>query len=192
MTLHQDQADSKLVGEKYEIKSHKVSGEYLDVYVVTDARGACFEAQAFAPMAEMPREREGLRQARRRRMRRICGSPNFADEFEHGGRRFLVSRVERNGNEWPYLQGLCQGRRACAEREVLPREQEATCGERQRGYECRGPSDEALDQQQRRSSYAEAAMSNKVEVSGGIDAHATRKRMCLTLGSLTGFKRYSV
>ncbi|EFQ30840.1 hypothetical protein CGRA01v4_12904 [Colletotrichum graminicola] len=192
MTPHQYQADSKLVGEKYEIRSHKVSGEYLDVYVVADERGTCFEAQAFAPVAEMPREREGLRQARRRRMRRICGSPNFADEFEHGGRRFLVSRVERSGKEWPHLQGLCQGRRTCAEREVLPREQGAICGEQQGGYECRAPAEEALNQQQRRSSYAEAAVSNKAELSGGIDAHPTRKRMCLTLGSLTGFKRYTV
>ncbi|KAK2046775.1 hypothetical protein LZ31DRAFT_629665 [Colletotrichum somersetense] len=188
MTRHYHQAHSKRVGE-YEIKSHKLSDDYLDVYIVANTSGAFFEAQAFAPMAEMSRDREGLRQARRRRMRRICGSPNFADEFEHGGRRFLVSTVQRSGKEWTYLQGLCRGRLACEERDVSPREQEVACRQQQGGYGCRGLADEALDHQQRRSSYAEAAMSNKVEVSGDVDAHATRKRLCLTLRSLKGFNR---
>ncbi|KAK2063385.1 hypothetical protein LY76DRAFT_212739 [Colletotrichum caudatum] len=189
MARHHHQAHSRLVGE-YEIKSHKVSDDYLDVYIVADTSGAFFEAQAFAPMAEMPRDREGLRQARRRRMRRICGSPNFADEFEHGGRRFLVSTVQRSGKEWAYLQGLCRGRPACEERGVVsPREQEAARGEQRGGYGCRGLADEALGQQQRRSSYAEAAMSDKAEVSGDASTHATRKRLCLTLRSLQGFNR---
>ncbi|KAK1961065.1 hypothetical protein LY78DRAFT_589489 [Colletotrichum sublineola] len=186
------QAGSNVVGEKYEIKSHKISDDYLDVYVVADERGTYFEAQAFTPVAEMPRELEGLRQARRRRMRRICGSPNFADEFEHDGRRFLVSRVQRNGKEWEDLQSLCRRRRGCDERKDLQREQEVACRAQQGGYECRGPAHTVLDQQQRRWSYAEAVMSNKVEFSGNRDAHTTRKRMCLPLGNLMGFTRCTV
>ncbi|KAK1993953.1 hypothetical protein LX36DRAFT_585299 [Colletotrichum falcatum] len=191
VTARRRQGGSELVGEKYEIQSHKVSDEYLDVYVVADARGALYEAQAFAPVAEMPRDREGLRRARRRRMRRICGSPNFADEFEHGGRRFLVSTVQRSGKEWAELQGLA--RRACEEREAaLSREPEVACREQQGGHEWRGPGHAALNQQQRRSSYAEVAVSNKVDLPGDIGAHTTRKRMCLTLGNLTGFRGYTL
>ncbi|KAL0931077.1 uncharacterized protein CTRU02_213812 [Colletotrichum truncatum] len=99
-----------LVGEKYQIQSHKVSDDYLDVYVVTDAYGRRFEAQAFVPVTELPREREGLYQARRRRMRRICRSPNFTEEFEHDGRRFLVSKVHRSSKEWADLQAMAGGR----------------------------------------------------------------------------------
>ncbi|KAK2023765.1 hypothetical protein LX32DRAFT_656712 [Colletotrichum zoysiae] len=173
MTRHYHQAHSKLVGD-YEIQSHKLSDDYLDVYIVANTSGAFFEAQAFAPVAEMPRDREGLRRARRRRMRRICGSPNFADEFEHGGRRVLVSTVQRSGKEWAYLQGLCRGRPACGERAVSPREREVARGEQQGGYGCRwGLADEASDQQRRRSSYAEAAMSNKAEVLGDATSITT-------------------
>ncbi|KAK1983323.1 hypothetical protein LZ30DRAFT_7403 [Colletotrichum cereale] len=182
MRPRQDQAEANLVGEKYEIKSHKVSDDYLDVYVVADAHGACYEAQAFAPVTEMPREREGLRQARRRRMRRICGSPNFADEFEHGGRRFLVSRVQRSVKEWGNLQRLSRGR--CASEE-----QEVACGKQHEEHECRGADLLALNQQQGKLSYAEAA-SRDMKFTGGLDTQAGRKRMCLTLGSPKGFKRY--
>ncbi|KAK1840498.1 hypothetical protein CCHR01_16875 [Colletotrichum chrysophilum] len=58
----------------------------------------------------MPREREGLRNARRRRMKRIARSSNFAGEFEHGGRRFFVSDVRRNDKEWADLQAQTVGR----------------------------------------------------------------------------------
>ncbi|KAF9877392.1 hypothetical protein CkaCkLH20_05092 [Colletotrichum karsti] len=99
-----------LVGEKYHIQSHKLSDDFLDVYVVTDENGNHFEAQAFTPVAKMPRESEGLCQARRRRMKRICRSHNFADEFEHEGRRFLVSKVRRNDKDWMDLQAQVGGR----------------------------------------------------------------------------------
>ncbi|KAH9243993.1 hypothetical protein K456DRAFT_1756748 [Colletotrichum gloeosporioides 23] len=58
----------------------------------------------------MPRGGEGLRNARRRRIKRIPRSSNFAGEFEHGGRRFLVSDVRRNDKEWADLQAQAGGR----------------------------------------------------------------------------------
>lgn len=85
-----------VIGNKYRVQSRKIADDCLDVYIVTDIDGKYFEAQAFSPIAEMPRGREGLRNARRRRMKRIARSSNFAGEFEHGGRRFLVSYVRRN------------------------------------------------------------------------------------------------
>ncbi|KAF4875751.1 hypothetical protein CGCSCA1_v005145 [Colletotrichum siamense] len=95
---------SDLIGGEYQIKSHQVSDDFLDVYVVTDGNGTQFEAQVFAPISRIPREREGLYQARRRRMKRIHRSSNFEAEFEHNGQIVLVSRVQRNHKEWLDLQ----------------------------------------------------------------------------------------
>lgn len=99
-----------LIGNKYRVQSRKIANDCLDVYIVIDIDGKYFEAQAFSPIAEMPRGREGLRNARRRRMKRIARSSNFAGEFEHGERRFLVSDVRRNGKEWADLQAQAGGR----------------------------------------------------------------------------------
>ncbi|KAK2732296.1 hypothetical protein CKAH01_02242 [Colletotrichum kahawae] len=99
-----------LIREKYRIQSLRVADECLDVYVVTDRDGRYFGAQAFPTVAEMPREREGLRNARRRRMKRIVRSSNFAGDFEHEGRRFLVSGVRRNDKEWADLHAQVSGR----------------------------------------------------------------------------------
>ncbi|KAF3805341.1 hypothetical protein GCG54_00006284, partial [Colletotrichum gloeosporioides] len=98
------------IGNKYRIQSRKITDDCLDVYIVTDIDGRYFEAQAFSPVAEMPREREGLRNARRRRMKRIARSSNFAGELKHGGRHFLVSDVRRNDKEWADLQAQTGGR----------------------------------------------------------------------------------
>ncbi|KAL3299093.1 hypothetical protein RB213_012164 [Colletotrichum asianum] len=96
------------VGDKYLIQCHKVNDDFLDVYVVTDENGRLFEAQAFS---EMPLEREGLYHARKRRMKRICRSNNFAEEIRHDdGRRFLVSNVQRNDKEWADLKAQAGSR----------------------------------------------------------------------------------
>ncbi|KAF4931516.1 hypothetical protein CGCVW01_v000460 [Colletotrichum viniferum] len=95
---------SDLIGGEYQIKSHQVSDDFLDVYVVTNRNGTQFEAQVFTPISKIPREKEGLYQARRRRMKRIHRSSNFAAEFEHNGQIVLLSRVQRNHKEWLDLQ----------------------------------------------------------------------------------------
>ncbi|KAF7559337.1 hypothetical protein G7046_g4816 [Stylonectria norvegica] len=86
----------------YHVQSLEVRDTDLEVYVVTDARGDRYEAQAFA--CELPRQHEGLYQARRRRIKRIFRSKNFEQEIEQAGRRFLISRVQRNVKEWRDLQ----------------------------------------------------------------------------------------
>ncbi|WYZ42211.1 hypothetical protein EsH8_V_001106 [Colletotrichum jinshuiense] len=164
------------VGGDYQIQSHKVSDDYLDVYVVTDTAGARFEAQAFAPAAEMPRERDGLCKARRRRMKRICCSSNFAGEFEHDGRRFLVSKVQRNDKEWMDLQAQVGGR-VKSENMPLPTETHIKKGDNL------AATDTGMEEQHRRPSYAEA-VARKTECPT-LNPPIERQKMCL---SLTGPK----
>lgn len=89
---------------EYHIQSLQIRDAYLDVYLVKrgDSADAGHEAQAFA--TDLPRENEGLCQARRRRMKRIFRSKNFEQEIEVDGRRVLISRVQRNGKEWRDLR----------------------------------------------------------------------------------------
>lgn len=102
----EDMVGETLQGDdhEYRIKSLQIRDDYLDVYLVTraDNQDEHYEAQAFA--RDVPRENEGLCQARRRRMKRIFRSKNFESEIEHGGRRFLISRVQRNEREWRDLR----------------------------------------------------------------------------------------
>ena len=123
----EDMVGATLHGDhEYRIQSHKIRDDYLDVYLVTRADSSntdernksrsepyYYEAQAFA--RDLPRENEGLCQARRRRMKRIFRSKNFEQEIEHEGRRFLISRVQRNGKEWRDLREQVGGSRGALE-----------------------------------------------------------------------------
>lgn len=110
----EDMVGATLHGDDHEylIQSLQIRDDYLDVYLVTraDNQDEHYEAQAFA--RDLPRENEGLCQARRRRMKRIFRSKNFEREIEHGGRRFLISRVQRNEREWRDLREQVGGRDA--------------------------------------------------------------------------------
>jgi hypothetical protein len=110
----EDMVGETLQGDdhEYRIQSLQIRDDYLDVYLVTRADNADerYEAQAFAQ--DLPRENEGLCQARRRRMKRIFRSKNFESEIEHGGKRFLISRVQRNEREWRDLREQVGGRDA--------------------------------------------------------------------------------
>lgn len=107
----EDMVGETLQGDdhEYHIQSLQIRDDYLDVYLVTraDNQDEHYEAQAFA--RDVPRENEGLCQARRRRMKRIFRSKNFESEIEHGGRRFLISRVQRNDREWRDLRDQVGG-----------------------------------------------------------------------------------
>ncbi|WYZ41435.1 hypothetical protein EsH8_V_000330 [Colletotrichum jinshuiense] len=172
----------------YQIQSHKLSDDYLDVYVVTDTAGAQFEAQAFTPIAEMPREREGLCQARRRRMKRICRSPNFEGELEHNGRRFLLSRVQRSDKEWVNLQAQVGG---LVKSENMPLPIEA-CDKNTRvwadGFVAKG---QVMPEPHKRSSYAEAVARN-AEYSEDLDLPTGRQKVCFSPSGSKEAKRQNM
>lgn len=161
-----------LIGDKYQIKCRKpeVSDDYLDFYIVTNTDGAQFEAQAFSAM---PREREGLLQARRRRMKRIYRSDNFEDEFEYEGRRFLVSRVQRNQKEWTDLEAQVGGRR---QQENLPPPPE-DCIEKFRAA-IPGNINEGGPAKSRGSTYA-AMLSKHHNYPDNVNEAAQRRKLCL-------------
>ncbi|CAM1506105.1 Fc.00g057460.m01.CDS01 [Cosmosporella sp. VM-42] len=147
---------------EYRIQSLQIRDDYLDVYLVTRAdrpnnsniktssEPYYYEAQAFA--CDLPRENEGLCQARRRRMKRIFRSKNFEQEIAHGGRRFLISRVQRNGKEWRDLREQIGGGKGALEACWLSEGEGEGDGENYNVSLCEGNSDSPGAE--RRGSYA--------------------------------------
>ncbi|KAL1867821.1 hypothetical protein VTK73DRAFT_3995 [Phialemonium thermophilum] len=98
--LHQNYV-GEVLGGHFKVQNLKLRDEYLDIYEVKDLHegDTTFEMQAFllsCPLAE-------LEKTRRKRMKRIFRSRNFHCEFTWGGRKFLVSQVERSEAEWRNL-----------------------------------------------------------------------------------------
>lgn len=108
-----------VIGDEFLIQELKIRDDELDVYIVKDlVSGKQFEAQAFSVSC-----REGqLLRARIRRMKRIFRSPNYRKKIPHGGKKFLISQVERTKAEWDYLcSGVCsRGSPCCDVREEFP------------------------------------------------------------------------
>ncbi|KAK2016664.1 hypothetical protein LZ32DRAFT_65821 [Colletotrichum eremochloae] len=172
-----------LIGDKYRIQSRKVTDDCLDVYVVTDEDGRYFEAQAFSPITALPETREGFRNARRRRMKRICRSNNFAGEFEHGGRRFLVSNVRRNEKEWADLQAQAGGR---IRNENMSRLTRSSMDSASTGISNCGSASMMIPKQNQRPSYADVAADSRHFGAGTTCSVAGRRTISL---SLRGSKR---
>ncbi|KAF4898385.1 hypothetical protein CGCF415_v010829 [Colletotrichum fructicola] len=166
-----------IIGGEYQIKSHQLSDDFLDVYIVTDANGAQYEAQVFFPISEIPREREGLCQARRRRMKRIYRSSNFETEFEHNGRTVLVSRVQRNNKEWMDLQSQVGGQ---PRYENMPLATDYPPLENAEPRSDNFQSSSPYSLGQTVPSYAK--MATKMDFVGPEVAPAGRRRVCLGLG----------
>jgi len=99
-----ERVDGAIPGGGFRTKRLMLREDHLEVYVVTDVRGTAFEAQVFS--LSCPQEK--LRQARRRRMKRIFRSQNFKCVFEQAGKRFLISQVERSDAEWRNLQARAE------------------------------------------------------------------------------------
>ncbi|KAK2732299.1 hypothetical protein CKAH01_02245 [Colletotrichum kahawae] len=121
----------------------------------------------------MPREREGFLQARRRRMKRIYRSDNFEGEFEHKGRIFLVSKVQRNQKEWTDLEAQVGGRR---QQENLPSTSEAYIANMRTAI----PSgiNEGGPTETHRASYAEM-LSKHQNHPDSVNEATKRRKLCL-------------